>query len=136
MTHRSAINKAQQHLTCVFPQQSITAQCLRFPIATVITFWRFKLLQMKGLSLFSPGMPTRLGKPAPSHYVCVAHRPTLFYSADSSDNQGITSLFSRSYSGSGELIQSLARCPPTLRRCKATRIRSMLTSRWVTSSSK
>ncbi len=140
MAHRSSINEAQQHLTSVFPKQPVTAQRLGVRVIIALaTFWslrRIELLQTQRLTLFGPGVHTWLGKPAPPHFVCIANHPTLFYPAGSPSNQEVASLFLRVYSGSGEVIQSLARCHPTPSRCRVTRIRSMLTSRSVTRCSK
>ncbi len=130
--HRSSINEAQKHLVGVIAQQSIAAY--RFGVRVVLL--RFYLLQAQRLSLLGPGAHPRLGKPAPPDFVSVANHPTVRCSAKRTSNQGVASLFLRSYSGSGEVIQCLARCQPTPNRCKATRIRSMLTSRSVTPCSK
>jgi len=136
MADWSPINEAQKHLAGVFPQKPIAAQCFWVLFALVAGAFRnlrnVKLLQTQWLPLFSPGVHTWLRVATPPYLVCIADYPTLRCSANGTPNQGVSSLFLRVYSGSGEVIQSLALSHPTPSLCRVTRMRSMLTSRSVT----
>src|SRR5919108_1117393 len=119
LTHRPPINKAQEHSAGVTPQQSIAADGLWL-------FVRFTLLHFLQLQrgIRGPGVESRLFKPAPPAFICIAEDPGLVGTGE--PLYSFQLLFFRRYCGSGLVIQSFARFHFTPRRAIALRMASRL----------
>jgi len=134
--HGSSINETQKHflepqIIACHPSQKEAIARQSFWVRVI--FLPGLLYQSHRRSFFAPGRQVRLGKAAPPGFVLKAPNPTMllcqrYYS--------VTRLFLRSYSGSGLVIQCLARFQETFKRFKACRTQSSLTWREVMPSAK
>ena len=117
IANRTSIHETQQDLlvglsVLLFPpqQQAVTSQCLGF----WVVFGLHLFNQTQWLILFGPGRQVGLSKTAPPGLITVALDPIPIRVAPT--DQSITTVFSRSYAGSGLVIQCLARFHFTPRR--------------------
>lgn len=120
LADRAALHKSQHQLVCVAPQQPIAAQCKRVFVSLAL----FKLMQLQGLRI-SPGMKSRLMKPAPPRLIFKTQHPVTVNR--SQPLQPFKLLFFKAYCGSGLLIQFFARFHFTPSLEIALRITSRLT---------
>ncbi len=125
LANGSPLDKSQHQLVGVASQQPIAAQGQRVRIG----FALFKLMQFQHLGV-SPGMQSRLMKPAPPSLIFITQHPILV--RRSKPVQPVKLLFFNAYCGSGLVIQFFARFHFTPRRLIALRITSRLTG-WLTS---
>src|SRR5215475_924388 len=119
------LHEAQQQLSGVATQQAIAGQRFRFSLLQPITL----VQQPDDLFLDAPSRAVRIMEAAPPALVAKAQHP--FRMARRPANQPIPCPFFRAYSGSGLVIQRLARFQPTFRRFIASRIVSSETRRVV-----
>jgi len=134
--HRSSINKTQKHflksqIRACHPSQKDAIASQGFWIRIIFLFGL--LYQSQRLSFFTPTRQFRLGKAAPPGFILKAPYPTMLLRQR---NDAVARLFLRSYSGSGLVIQCLARFQETCKRFKACRTQSSLTCRAVIPSAK
>ncbi len=123
----STIDETQPHLFLRFRfsqaptnQQAITSQ----GFALRVIFGLFQLNQTERFSSDAPSVQVGLSKPAPPGFIFEAQEPVEL--AGPTD-QPVTSVFFRVYSGSGLMIQRLARCQLTPIRPSVARMVSSLT---------
>src|ERR687897_1248195 len=100
-----------------------------------IVFGDRMLDEAQGLALLAEAVQGGQSHPAPPALILVADGPTLGVVLGQLD-QSVAHPFFLSYSGSGEVIQRLARCQRTPIRANVARMVSPLTRLWVRSSSK
>src|SRR5215208_779247 len=100
-----------------------------------IVFSDRSLDEAQRLTLFGPAVQSRQCDPAPPALVLVAYGPGVGVFAGQTD-QPVAHAFFRAYSGSGLVIQCLARCQFTPMRAKVARMVSPLTRFSVNPSSK
>ena len=134
--HWSSINETQEHflksqIIACHPSQKDAIASQSFWIR--IIFLLGLLYQSQRLAFFTPTRQLRLGKSAPPSFVLKAPNPTMLL-CQSYDP--VTRLFLRAYSGSGLVIQCLARFQETFNRFKACLTQSSLTWREVMPSAK
>src|SRR5215210_3126861 len=91
--------------------------------------------EAQGLALFAEGVQGGRSHPTPPALILVADGPSLSVVVGQLD-QSVAHPFFLSYSGSGEVIQRLARCQRTPMRANVARMVSPLTRLWVRPSSK
>lgn len=120
LADRAALYKPQQQIVCVAPQQPIAAQCKRLFVSLAL----FKLMQLQRI-VTSPGMKSRLMKPAPPRLIFKTQDPVTVSRCQ--PLQPFKLLFFNAYCGSGLLIQFFARFHFTPSLEIALRISSRLT---------
>jgi hypothetical protein len=135
-THGSSINETQKHflnsqiITCHPSQQNaIASQSLWIRIIFLLGV----LYQSQRLSFFTPTRQVLLRKAAPPGFILKAPNPIMLLCQSC---YAVTRLFLRSYSGSGLVIQCLARFQETFNRFKACLTQSSLIWRAVMPSAK
>ena len=136
VTHRASIHKAQQHFlnsqfVCFHPtqQDAITGQGFGVRIIFLLDLFH----QAQRLLFFAPTRQIRLSKTAPPNFILETPYPSV---ALRQSNYSIARLFLRTYSGSGLVIQCLARFHETFKRFNAKRTLSPLIKRGVSPSAK
>lgn len=134
--HWSSINETQKHflnfqIRACHPFQKNAIAGQGFWIRVLFLLGLF--YQSHRLPFFAPNRQVRLGKAAPPSFVLKAPNPTMFLCQG---YDAVTRLFLRSYSGSGLVIQCLARFQETFNRFKACLTQSSLTWREVMPSAK
>ena len=134
--HWSSINETQEHflesqIIACHPSQknAIAGQGSWIRIIFLLGL----LYQSQRLAFFTPTRQLRLGKAAPPGFVLKAPNPTMLLCQS---YYSVARLFLRSYSGSGLVIQCLARFQETVNRFKACLTQSSLTWREVMPSAK
>src|SRR5579872_2211067 len=127
--HRSSADKTQPHLLTFgvlwgsfLPQDTIAGQCLRvrIPLLPGLFHQADRVLQVL------PGVQTRQGKTTPPHLVEEADGPGRLLAGPG--DQPVACVFFCRYSGSGLVIQCLARFQLVLSRLRARRTLSVETS--------
>ena len=134
--HGSSINETQKHflksqIRACHPSQKDAIASQGFWIRIIFLFGL--LYQLQRLSFFTPTRQVRLGKAAPPGFILKAPNPTMLLCQS---YYSVARLFLRSYSGSGLVIQCLARFQETFKRFKACLTQSSLTCRAVMPSAK
>src|SRR5215216_19975 len=121
LAYGAAFYKSQHHIVRVAPQQPVAAQCKRVRVGLAL----FKLIKLQRLRV-SPGMKSRLMKPAPPRLIFKTQDPVNV--SRSQPLQPFELLFFNAYCGSGLVIQFLARFHFTPSLPMALRITSRLTA--------
>src|SRR2546429_1784694 len=127
--HRSSADKTQPHLLTFgflwgpfLPQDAIAGQCLRVRITLLPAMFH----QTDRVLRVLPGVQTRQGKTTPPHLILEADGPGRLLAGPG--DQPVACVFFCRYSGSGLVIQCLARFQLVLSRLRARRTLSVETS--------